>query len=132
LTFFLSLVAGKAADSGYLHHTIISGSVLFALWYVSLPISFLAPTLMFSSLFLLSIVGEEQFGGTFACQSLGMGIGMGLVFVPTAVVPLSYFKRQRGLAIGIAMSGATFGGMIFPAGVFSYSHLSLSFSDHKL
>jgi MFS family permease len=98
LTFFLSLVAGKAADSGYLHHTIISGSVLFAL-----------------CLFLLSIVGEEQFGGTFACQSLGMGIGMGLVFVPTAIVPLSYFKRQRGLAVGIAMSGATFGGMIFPA-----------------
>jgi len=98
LTFFISLVAGKAADSGYFHHIVIPGSVLFAL-----------------SLFLLSIVGEEQFGGVFACQSLGMGIGMGLIFVPTAVVPLHYFKRQRGLAIGIVMSGATFGGTIFPA-----------------
>ncbi|KAF9475743.1 MFS general substrate transporter [Pholiota conissans] len=98
LAFFLSLVAGKAADSGYFRHVVVPGSLLFSL-----------------CLFLLSIVGEEQFGAVFACQSLGMGIGMGLVFVPTAIVPLHYFKRQRGLAIGIVMSGASFGGTIFPA-----------------
>ena len=45
-----------------------------------------------------------------------MGIGIGLVFVPTVIFPLHYFKRQRGLTIGIAMSGGSFGGMIFPAG----------------
>ncbi|KIM43713.1 hypothetical protein M413DRAFT_26030 [Hebeloma cylindrosporum] len=66
-------------------------------------------------LFLLSFVGEEQIGKIFACQSLGMGIGMGLVFVPTAIIPLHYFKRRRGLAVGIVMSGGSFGGMIFPA-----------------
>jgi len=47
-----------------------------------------------------------------------MGIGVGLVFVPTAIVAARYFKRMRGLAIGIAMSGGPFGGMIFPAGTF--------------
>lgn len=97
LIFFISLVAGKLADSGYSHHTVISGSVLFAL-----------------SLFLLSIVGEEQLVKTFLCQSLGMGIGMGLVFVPTAIAPLHYFKRQRGLAMGIVIGGGSFGGLIFP------------------
>jgi MFS family permease len=76
----------------------MAGSVLFAL-----------------CLFLLSFVGEEQFGRIFACQSLGMGLGIGLVFVPTAIIPLHYFKRQRGLTIGIVMSGGSFGGMIFPA-----------------
>lgn len=30
--FFLSVVAGKLADSGYSHHVVISGSVLYALW----------------------------------------------------------------------------------------------------
>ena len=48
-----------------------------------------------------------------------MGIGIGLVFVPTVIIPLHYFKRQRGLAIGVLMSGGSFGGMIFPAGSFA-------------
>lgn len=48
-----------------------------------------------------------------------MGLGIGLVFVPTAIIPLHYFKRQRGLAIGIVMSGGSFGGVIFPAGSFA-------------
>lgn len=48
-----------------------------------------------------------------------MGIGMGLVFVPTAIVPLHYFERQRGLAMGIAIGGGSFGGMIFPIGEYS-------------
>jgi len=98
LALFLSLIAGKLADCGFFRYSVMAGSGLFA-----------------SSLFLLSLVGEEQIGAIFACQSLGMGIGIGLVFVPTAILPLHYFKRQRGLAIGIVMSGGSFGGMIFPA-----------------
>jgi len=44
-----------------------------------------------------------------------MGIGIGLVFVPTATIATRYFTRKRGLAIGIAMSGGPFGGMILTA-----------------
>jgi len=44
-----------------------------------------------------------------------MGIGIGLVFVPTATIVTRYFSRMRGLAIGIAMSGGPFGGMILTA-----------------
>jgi len=32
LAFFLSLVAGKLADSGFSQHSVMAGSVLFALW----------------------------------------------------------------------------------------------------
>jgi MFS family permease len=98
LAFFLALVGGKLSDIGYFAHVVIGGSVLFI-----------------SSLFLLSIVGEEQFGLIFACQSLGMGIGIGLLFVPTATIVTRYFSRKKGLAIGIAMSGGPFGGMILTA-----------------
>lgn len=97
LALLLSLVAGKLADNGFFRHTVHAGSVLFAI-----------------CLFLLSFVGEEEFGKVMACQSLGMGIGIGLVFVPTALVPLHYFKRKKGMAIGIVMSGGSLGGMIFP------------------
>jgi len=97
LALLLSLVAGKLADSGFFRHTVHAGSVLFAV-----------------SLLLLSFVGEEQLGKVFACQSLGMGIGIGLVFVPTALAPLPYFKRRKGMAIGIVMSGGSLGAIIFP------------------
>lgn len=52
-----------------------------------------------------------------------MGIAIGLVFVPTAILPLNYFKRQRGLALGIVVSGGAFGGMIFPVGEDLYGYL---------
>jgi len=98
LAFFLSLPAGKAADSGYFRHVTITGSVLFSLCLLT-----------------LSFVPEEQFAIVFMLQAVGMGIGVGLVFVPTTVVPLHYFKRKRGLVMGIVMSGGCFGGVIFPA-----------------
>ncbi|KAF8901217.1 major facilitator superfamily domain-containing protein [Gymnopilus junonius] len=47
-------------------------------------------------------------------KTIGMGVGMGLVLMPTTVIPLHYFKRRRGLAIGIVMSGGSLGGMVFP------------------
>ena len=47
-----------------------------------------------------------------------MGTGIGLVFVPTATIVTRYFKRKRGLAIGIAMSGGSLGGLLFPASAF--------------
>jgi len=98
LAFFLALVGGKLSDVGYFAHVVIGGSLLFT-----------------CCLFFLSIVGEEKFGAVFACQGLGMGIGIGLVFVPTATIVTRYFSRMRGLAIGIAMSGGPFGGMVLTA-----------------
>jgi MCP family monocarboxylic acid transporter-like MFS transporter 10 len=74
--------------------------------------------MMRSSLLLLSITGEEELGKAFVFQGIGMGVGMGLVFIPTIVVPLYYFKHQKGLAVGVTMSGASLGGMVFPTGRF--------------
>ncbi|KAF8816465.1 MFS general substrate transporter [Phlegmacium glaucopus] len=95
--FALSLLAGKLADAGYFHLVVLCGTGIFSI-----------------CLYLLSFLGEEQFGLAFLLQALGMGTGIGLVFVPTSTVSLHYFRRWRGLALGIVMSGGAFGGMIFP------------------
>jgi len=95
LAFFLAVVGGKLSDIGYFTPVVGGGSAFFT-----------------CCLFLLSIVGEEQLGAVFACQSLGMGVGIGLVLVPTATIVTRYFTRKKGLAIGIAMSGGPFGGLI--------------------
>jgi len=95
--FALSLPAGKLSDAGYFQHVVMSGSGLFI-----------------TCLFVLSFIADEQFGLVFLCQAMGMGTGIGLVFVPSSMVALHYFRRWRGLALGIVMSGGAFGGMIFP------------------
>jgi MFS family permease len=95
--FALSLPAGRLADSGYFHSVVITGTVLFTI-----------------CLYFLSFVGEEKYGLVFLCHAIGLGIGIGLVFVPSSTVALYYFRRRRGLTLGIVMSGGCFGGMIFP------------------
>lgn len=96
-SFSLSFQAAKLADAGYFRHVVMAGSGIFL-----------------TSLILLSFVAEEQFGLVFLCQGIGMGVGVGLVFVPSSTIALAYFRRWRGLALGIVMSGSGFGGMIFP------------------
>jgi len=95
--FALSFQAAKLSDAGYFQYVVMAGSGLFL-----------------ACLFLLSFIPEEQFGLVFLCQGIGMGIGMGLVFVPSSTIALHCFRRWRGLALGIVMSGGAFGGMIYP------------------
>jgi len=54
------------------------------------------------------------FSQIFLSQGLGMGVGMGLVFVPTASICAHHFKRRKALAMGIALSGSSAGGLVFP------------------
>ncbi|KAJ7725903.1 major facilitator superfamily domain-containing protein [Mycena metata] len=50
----------------------------------------------------------------FLTQGVGMGIGLGLTFLPALAVTAHHFSRRRGLAMGIMTSGASIGGIIFP------------------
>jgi MFS transporter, MCT family, solute carrier family 16 (monocarboxylic acid transporters), member 10 len=43
-----------------------------------------------------------------------MGIGVGLLFLPALTVLGHHFRRHRALAMGIASTGASMGGIIFP------------------
>ncbi|KAB8293720.1 hypothetical protein EYC80_009205 [Monilinia laxa] len=47
-------------------------------------------------------------------QGLVMGIGLGSLFMPATAVIASYFTRRRGLAMGLASSGSTMGGILYP------------------
>lgn len=43
-----------------------------------------------------------------------MGIGLGLIFVPSMSVISHYFARRRALAIGLAFAGSSIGGVMQP------------------
>ncbi|KAF4585078.1 hypothetical protein EYR40_001914 [Pleurotus pulmonarius] len=95
--FALGLPAGKLFDEGYFHHTVISGSVIYLV-----------------SLFLLSLAKPHNYYQNFLAQGVGMGIGMGLMFLPSLTITSHYFRRRRSLAMGVVIAGSSLGGCLYP------------------
>ncbi|KAG8722434.1 hypothetical protein FRC08_002415 [Ceratobasidium sp. 394] len=97
LQFLMGLVSGKLFDSGYFHATVGAGSLLCAF-----------------SLFMLSLAKENQYYQVFLPQAIGLGISLGLLFLPSIGVISHHFARRRSLAMGIVTTGSSCGGIIFP------------------
>ncbi|KAJ7471822.1 major facilitator superfamily domain-containing protein [Mycena latifolia] len=85
LQFILGLPVGRAFDAGYFHHLMIAGSLIYC-----------------AALWV------------FLTQGVGLGVGLGLTFLPALGAAAHHFTRRRGLAIGLMTSGASIGGIIFP------------------
>lgn len=99
LLFFIGTVSGRATDAGYFRATFATGSAFLLV-----------------GMFTTSVCTEYwQF---VLAQVLCVGIGSGLLFCPTLALIPTYFSKKRALAVGIAASGTTTGGMIIP-GIFS-------------
>ncbi|KAB5522146.1 monocarboxylate permease [Coniochaeta sp. 2T2.1] len=89
------LVAGPVYDRGYLRLLLVTGSfmVVFGLMMLSL---------------------SEEYWQALLAQAFCVGIGAGLLFVPTVSLLPTWFSTRMGLAIGIASSGSSLGGVIYP------------------
>ncbi|KAI0129798.1 monocarboxylate permease-like protein, mch4 [Xylariales sp. AK1849] len=89
------LVAGPVYDRGYLRLLLVTGSsmVVFGLMMLSL---------------------STEYWQVLLAQAVCVGIGAGLLFVPTVSLIPTWFSTRIGLAIGIASSGSSLGGVIYP------------------
>ncbi|GJJ08886.1 hypothetical protein Clacol_003106 [Clathrus columnatus] len=85
---------GKLFDEGYFRHLIITGSVIYLF-----------------SFFMLSLAQPHNYYQVFLAQGVGVGLGMGLVYLPSVMLGFHYFKRRRGLAVGIISTGSAVGGI---------------------
>lgn len=47
-------------------------------------------------------------------HGLCTGIGIGLTFLPIVGLPNQWFRKRRGLAVGLAIGGSSVGGVIWP------------------
>jgi MFS family permease len=56
----------------------------------------------------------NSFWETMLAQGIGCGIGVGLLFLPAISILSQYFFRRRALAIGIAVTGSSIGGICLP------------------
>ncbi|KZV93944.1 MFS general substrate transporter [Exidia glandulosa HHB12029] len=64
-------------------------------------------------LFMLSLADPAQYYQVFLSQGVTCGLGLGLVFLPTLGVISHHFLRRRALAVGIAFTGSSVGGVVF-------------------
>ncbi|KAI0845714.1 MFS general substrate transporter [Daldinia vernicosa] len=88
------LVSGPLFDAGYFRALTISGSVLVVL-----------------GLFMTSLC--RTYWQVLLAQGVAVGIGCGLLFLPSAAILSQYFARRRALALGLQSSGSPIGGIVF-------------------
>jgi len=91
------LFAGRLYDKGYFYHMIYGGSCLIVF-----------------SLFMLSLSHPDHIYQNFLTQSIGHGIGAGLMYVPSLAVLSHYFVKKRALAMSIVATGASLGAVVHP------------------
>ncbi|KAJ7716663.1 MFS general substrate transporter [Mycena maculata] len=97
MPFLCGPISGKIFDDGGFHALEIGGGLIFTF-----------------SVFMLSLAKPGQYYQIFLAQAVGMGIGLGMTFLPTLGIVVHHFRRRRGLASGIALSGSSIGATIFP------------------
>ncbi|KAJ7364503.1 MFS general substrate transporter [Mycena albidolilacea] len=95
--FLWGPIAGKIFDNGGFRKLEFAGGLIFAF-----------------SVFMLSLCKPGQYYQIFLAQAVGMGIGLGLTFLPTVSIVVHHFKRHRGLASGIVLAGSSVGAVFFP------------------
>ncbi|KDQ54083.1 hypothetical protein JAAARDRAFT_38694 [Jaapia argillacea MUCL 33604] len=97
LLYAPGVLVGRAFDAGYFHHTNAIGSVIYVF-----------------SMFMHSLVKPHQYYQVFLAQGLGVGLGQGILFLPSLSIVSHHFKNRRALATGIVVTGASVGGIVFP------------------
>ncbi|KAJ5901791.1 hypothetical protein N7495_002319 [Penicillium taxi] len=93
---FISTLSGRATDAGMAKPVVGAGAVLLIL-----------------GTFMTSLATE--YWQIFLAQGLCIGIGQGLMWLPSVTLISTYFVRLRVLAVTAAATGTSTGGIIFPA-----------------
>lgn len=88
-------LTGPIYDGGHLHWLLLPGSFLIVFGHMMLSLA-------------------TEYYQALLAQAVCIGIGAGMLFVPAVAVISTYFNTKVAFAIGIAASGSSFGGIIYP------------------
>jgi len=91
----VGLISGPLYDRGWFRELLISGSFLVTFGFMMLSLA-------------------HDYWQVILAQGFCIGIGAGLLFVPSLAVLPAYFSTRLGLAMGLAASGSSLGGVIYP------------------
>ncbi|KFA62921.1 hypothetical protein S40285_09074 [Stachybotrys chlorohalonatus IBT 40285] len=95
LTFVIGAFSGRLLDAGFFVPTLVIGAALQLL-----------------GIFLMSV--SRSYWHLMLTQGVLTGLGGGLFFTPSLALISTYFQKRRALAIGLATTGNSAGGMIYP------------------
>ena len=95
LLMFVGPLCGPLYDAGYFHALLVAGTVLVSLGFFMLSLS-------------------TTYYQVFLAQAVCVGLGAGLMFIPSAAILSTYFTTHLALATGVAAVGSSIGGVIYP------------------
>jgi len=95
LSLIIGTISGRLLDAGFFLPTFAVGMILQVL-----------------GIFLMSL--STEYWQLFLSQGVLSGIGAGLYFTPAVSVVNTYFDKRRALAIGLATTGNSAGGIVYP------------------
>lgn len=93
--FFISAFSGRLTDAGYFHQLFAVGSTLQLAAYLGVSFAKSYPTVLIAH-------------GV-------MGIGGGLIFIPSMSLVATYFRKRRALALALVVIGNSSGGLFYAA-----------------
>ncbi|KAF8810257.1 MFS general substrate transporter [Phlegmacium glaucopus] len=131
LVLTVGLVTGRTFDAGYFYHLMIGGSILmvFCLFMISIT----TPEHYYQAcIFIFTAFHRFHyliFLKLFLAQGLGIGIAVGVMYIPALGIISHYFERRRALATGIATTGSAFGGAIHPIMLNALFHGPVGFNS---
>ncbi|KAI8937053.1 hypothetical protein NX059_006272 [Plenodomus lindquistii] len=95
LLLFVGALTGPIYDAGYFRPLLLFGSFMLVLGQMMLSLC-------------------HAYWQVLLAQAFCIGIGTGALFVPSVAILSTYFSTRIGMAIGIAASGSSLGGVIYP------------------
>ena len=90
LLLFVSIITGPLYDAGYLRALVYGGTFLTIFGMMMTSIC-------------------QTYGELLVAQGIVVGVGDGLLFLPSIVIVSQYFDKKRALATGIASMGSSIG-----------------------
>jgi MFS family permease len=94
LLIFFGVMSGPLFDLGYFRSMLLVGNFLVVFGIMMLSLS-------------------TTYWQVFLSQGVCMGLGAGLLYIPSLALVGVWFSRKRALAMGIVMSGIAVGGVIY-------------------
>lgn len=95
LLMLIGVITGPLFDAGYFTLLLTFGTIMLSFGLMMTSIS-------------------TQYWHLMLAQGICIGLAAGCLFVPSVAILPQYFKKKRGLANGIAASGSSIGGVIYP------------------
>lgn len=97
LTTAVGAFTGRLLDAGLFIPTYIVGAVI-----------------QLAGIFAMSALEQPKYWQLMLTQGVLTGLGGGILFTPSLALVATWFDKHRGLAIGLATTGNSSGGIIYP------------------